>query len=276
MSIVFMTGSHPRHSFMARAIARSGRLAGVVFERRENHLPAPPAGLPEATRALFVRHFAGRAASEARFFGTETSEGHDGLPGVEVLNVELTDLNGPRTWAFLDRLAPDLLLSYGVHKLTPETLSHAPGLRWNIHGGLSPWYRGVTTHFWPSYMLEPQMTGMTVHELTEAIDGGDVIHQTAAELVRDDGIHDLACRAVMGLAAEMPELARRALDGRVAAPRRQTTTGRIWRSTDWRPAHLHPIYDHYGNRIVDRFLDGEFGGEAPRLVRQFDATSAAA
>jgi hypothetical protein len=33
--------------------------------------------------------------------------------------------------------------------------------RWNIHGGLSPWYRGAITHFWPSYMLEPQLTGMS-------------------------------------------------------------------------------------------------------------------
>jgi len=276
MSIVFMTGSHPRHFFMARAIVRSGHLAGVVFERRETHRPAPPSGLAEATRALFLRHFADRAASETRFFGGETSERNESLPGVEILNVELEELNGPKTWSFLARHKPALLLSYGVHKLTPETLSHEPGLRWNLHGGLSPWYRGVTTHFWPSYMLEPQMTGMTVHELTEAIDGGDVVHQSVAELVRGDGLHDLACRAVMGLAAEMPELARRALAGRVAAPRRQTTTGKIWRSADWRPAHLHPIYDHYGNRIVDRYLDGEFGGETPSLVRQFEPRSAAA
>lgn len=52
-------------------------------------------------------------------------------------------------------------------------------------------------------------------------------------------------------------------------PRAQETSGRIWRSVDWRPAHLHLIYEVYQNRIVDRQLRGELGGKMPTLVRQF-------
>ena len=118
-------------------------------------------------------------------------------------------------------------------------------------------------------MLEPQMTGMTIHETTDAIDGGEIIHQNAAELMRGDGIHDLACRAVAGMAGELPELLRVFATGQLRPPVRQKTTGRIWRSSDWRPEHLHLIYDFYGNRIVDRFLDGEFAGKSPHLTRQF-------
>ena len=53
-----------------------------------------------------------------------------------------------------------------------------------------------TTHFWPSYFLEPQMTGMTIHDLTQDIDGGNIIHQNSVSLVKGDSLHDLACRAV--------------------------------------------------------------------------------
>ena len=35
----------------------------------------------------------------------------------------------------------------------------------------------------PSYMLEPQMTGMTLHETTEHLDAGGIVHQTGVELV---------------------------------------------------------------------------------------------
>lgn len=267
MRVVFLTGSHPRHLFMARAVARSHRLTGLVIEEREDHIPEPPADLAPATRTLFQRHFADRADAEARFFAARTSE--DALAGIETLRVSAEALNGPTVWAFLDRHRPDLLLSYGIHKLTPETLAHAKGRCWNIHGGLSPWYRGVITHFWPSYLLEPQMTGMTIHETTEAIDGGAIVHQSAAALVRGDGIHDLACRAVAGLAEELPELIRRLDEGLLEPPVRQKSSGRIWRSEDWRPAHLHLIYDFYDNRIVDRFLDGAFASRSPRLIRQF-------
>lgn len=267
MNIVFLTGDHPRHRFVARALARTGRLKAMVVETREAHVPEPPAHLPADTRALFIRHFAERETAEMRFFGAPVSP--DPLAGIETLTIAREELNGPKTWSLIERLQPDLLLSYGVHKLTPETLAHAPARRWNIHGGLSPWYRGVITHFWPSYFLQPQMTGMTVHETTEAIDGGDVIHQCCAELVRGDGVHDLACRAVTALVAELPELMERLARGETKPPVRPVTSGRIWRQADWVPAHLHPVYDFYQNRIVDRCLDGEFGALAPKLVRQF-------
>jgi methionyl-tRNA formyltransferase len=262
LGILFITGDHPRHSYISRCIAKSNLLHGMIIERREAFIPEPLADLSEATRNLFVRHFDGRARAEERFFpGPE-------LPsGVETLVVDPSELNTSKVWDFIDRIAPDLLMSYGVHKLGEETLSHAKGRRWNIHGGLSPWYRGTITHFWPSYFLEPQMTGMTVHTLTQAIDGGEVVHQVAAGLVRGDGIHDLACRAVLALGQELPELAARGVHGTFKPPAVQTTTGRIWRASDWRPEHLRLIYDVYGDRIVDAYLDGEFSKRDPKLIR---------
>lgn len=262
MGILFITGNQPRHSYVARCIAKSNLLSGLVIERREAFIPDPPAGLKEHIHDLFVRHFAGRASSEAKFFSD-----FELPPGIKTLIVDRDDLNTAKVWEFVDRINPDLLLSYGVHKLTEETLAHAKGRRWNIHGGLSPWYRGTITHFWPSYFLEPQMTGMTVHTLTQTIDGGEIIHQAAAKLVRGDGIHDLACRAVVELGGELPELVTGGVRGTFGVPTVQNTNGRIWRAADWRPEHLKPIYDIYQDKIVDAYLDGEFAQREPKLVR---------
>jgi len=263
MRIVFLTGSHPRHAYMARALSKTGQLVGLVIEQREAFVPEPPPGLKPGTAALFRRHFGDRDATEARHFGAAA------LPEVARRNVELAELNTAATVDFINRLQPDLVFSYGVHKLTSEMLASLDAkLKWNIHGGLSPWYRGVITHFWPSYFLEPQMTGMTVHELTQDIDGGSLIHQSVAKLVSRDGIHDLACRAVLSLGEELPDLAAVVKSGRLLAPHQQKTTGRIWRSIDWRPEHLHPIYDHHENRIVDLYLEGAFEQKAPKIFRQ--------
>ena len=264
MNIVFLTGSHPRHAYMARAIASTGALAGLVVEQRENFLPATPVDLPSDTSSLFQHHFAGRDQAELKHFGNVE------WPDVPRLDVSMTTLNSEPTVDFVNALQPTLLLSYGVHKLTPQSLeSIACVIKWNIHGGLSPWYRGVTTHYWPSYMLEPQMTGMTVHLLTNDIDGGDLIHQSLAELVRGDGVHDTACRAVLSLCDDMKLLMEVVASGNIRTPVRQTTTGRIWRSVDWRPTHLHSVYELYGNQVVDRYLNGELGKAEPKIVRQF-------
>ena len=84
MGILFMGGSHPRHAYIARQIAKSTLLSGLIIERREAFIPDPPPGLNQHLADLFVRHFAGRAAAESRFFSNPE------LP----LGVEPSDLRG--------------------------------------------------------------------------------------------------------------------------------------------------------------------------------------
>lgn len=263
MKIIFLTGSHTRHAYMARCFAQSGYLAGLVIEERESSLPEPPEGLKHDTKQLFIKHFKERLLAEEKFF-TNTL-----LPDVPLFNTTIDKLNSDATLSFINKLSPDIIVSYGVHKLSSALLANITALcKWNIHGGLSPWYRGVTTHFWPSYFLEPQMTGMTMHQLTDDIDGGGIIHQTAAELVRGDGIHDLSCRAVISLGQNIPALFDKIASSNNIQTKEQTTTGRIWRSKDWRPEHLHLVYDYYENRIVDHYLNGLFANYNAELFTQ--------
>jgi len=261
MKIVFFTGNHPRHAFIAQTLASTGYLAAVIQETRESFLPTPPADLAEDLKDLFTHHFKQRDACEAKHFGGAT------WPDVPTLSVETEDINGAEVQAFLKDHDPDLLLSYGCHMLSDETLACVKGERWNIHGGLSPWYKGAITHFWPSYLLEPQQTGMTVHNLTNQLDAGDVVHQAAAEMVRGDGLHDVACRAVASLARDLPQLVGNLAEGRSFTKKAHKTSGKLWPSRDWQPEHLRVIYEVYGDRIVDAYLDGKFDQRPPILFR---------
>ncbi len=263
MKIIFITGSHPRHKFIARCVFETGHKGAIICDDRGTHVPAPPEGLDPDTEKLFIHHFAERETAEQRFFG-------DALwPQVPVHKVQPEKLNSPAIHELLQAEQPDLLLTYGCHKLTNETLACVKGQRWNCHGGLSPWYKGAVTHFWPSYMLEPQMTGMTVHNLTAELDAGAVVHQCTADLIRGDGVHALACRAVAKLGEELPVLLKKLADGEPIEKKQHTTSGKLWPGRDWRPEHLHLIYTVYKDRIVDHYLDGKFDHHTPKLHRQF-------
>ena len=257
--IVAITGDHPRHTYLVGRLAASGLLSGWVREVREAFVPEPPAGLPDRTADLFRLHFRRREEAEARHFGGAAAE-------AETLEVARADLNAEATVRWIVARRPRLVLSYGCHKLGRTMRETVGGTFWNTHGGLSPDYRGVTTHFWPSFLLEPQMTGVTLHETTDALDGGAVIHQAGAPLVRGDGLHDLAARTVKAYADTLPGLLATALDGELPAGRPQTGTGKLWHSTDWRPEHLHPVYETWEDRVVDAALDGRIAGRAPALV----------
>lgn len=262
MRVVFLTGDHRRHAYMARCIDAAGMLKALVIEKREPALPVIRTSGRSDIDRLTAMHFERRADAERRAFGGAV------MPEVPTLHISRDELNSSRTADFISRHSPDIVLSYGVHKLSSSLLDAMPTKRrWNIHGGLSPRYRGAITHFWPSYMLEPQMTGMTVHELTPALDGGAIVHQSIAELARGDGLHDLACRAVMSLGSEIGSLLALAKVKDIR-PVPQKSSGKLWLAADWRPEHLRSIYDLYGDRIVDRYLDGEFKRRDPELIRQ--------
>lgn len=265
MKIVFLTGNQPRHLYLARALSEAGMLTRLVMEEREEFVPDPPSDLEASLSTLWRRHFEGRAEAESKHFGQPRLE----LEPEFCLKVQREALNGPQVAGFVREAGADLAISYGVHFLNRETLDQFPKTRWNLHGGLSPWYRGVITLFWPSYMLEPQMTGMTVHHLTQALDGGPIVHHVPAPLVRGDGVHDLACRAVKSAAEELPELARRLEAGTLKEPVKQKSSGKLWVSRDWRPEHLLPVYEMFGDRVVDAYLDGKLQQRQPDLVRQF-------
>lgn len=262
MSIVAITGDHPRHAHVVRCLAGTGLLKGWVIERREAFVPELPAGLTPGLADLFRRHFSLRDAAERQFFGDTLGTGAD----IPTLEVTLDNLNGADTVAFLKQHASALVLSYGCHKLSAAVRAAVPARFWNTHGGLSPEYRGVITHFWPSYFLEPQMTGMTLHETTDHIDGGAILHQTAAQMVRGDGLHWLAARTVHDygheLARRLAGLDFEALPKGVA----QKTSGRVFRGADWRPEHLRLIYEVHEDRMVDAVLDGRVEGRTPEIV----------
>jgi methionyl-tRNA formyltransferase len=127
-----------------------------------------------------------------------------------------------------------------------------------VHGGLSPWYRGAITHFWPSYMLEPEYTGMTLHELTSNIDGGNIIHQTISELNSNDGIHQNACRVVKAFSDELPALLNNNLkQNKKINSIKQVSTGRIWTKKMWSPLNLKIIYDLYNDQINKYCLENK-------------------
>lgn len=263
MKIVFITGNHPRHAYIARAIASTGLLDTVIIEQREAFQPSAPDNIPHDLSVLFSHHFNERDRVESLFFDKVR------WPNVNLLDITIDQLNSSKIRTLLTQIKPGLLLTYGCHMLNDETLNCVQGEKWNCHGGLSPWYRGATTHFWPSYMLEPQMTGMTVHDLTSALDAGDVVHQCASDLIRGDSLHMLAARSVIKLGEELPRLIHLLSEKGQIIKKRHTTQGALWPAAKWRPEHLRVIYQLYSDKIVDAYLDGELINKQPTLYRQF-------
>ncbi|AGB42114.1 methionyl-tRNA formyltransferase [Halobacteroides halobius DSM 5150] len=266
MKVLLLTGSHCRHLYLAKKLLESNFLTGLLIEKREEFIPQPPKGLDEIDHNNFIRHFEGRAEAERSIFGRiDDSEFH----GISKIKINQQKLNSDKVKKWIKKQNPDIVLTYGVHIINDDLLAEFPDYSWNVHGGLSPWYRGCITLFWPFYFLQPNWAGMTIHYLSSELDGGEIVHHSRPELKYGDGIHDVGARAVVQVADDLVKILGLLKKGEKLPKESQKSTGKLFLARDWKLEHLRLIYNTFDNNIVDYYLDGKFNPEAPQLVKAF-------
>jgi methionyl-tRNA formyltransferase len=68
--------------------------------------------------------------------------------------------------ALADRLQPDVIAVFGTSLIRGPLLSKGRLGIFNLHGGLSPQYRGADCTFWALYNGEPDRLACTLHRST--------------------------------------------------------------------------------------------------------------
>ncbi len=99
--------------------------------------------------------------------------------------VRMGDLNLLRQ----DELAPcldaDVFVVFGASFIKGWLCDHLVERgAFNIHMGLSPYYRGSSCNFWAMYDARPHMVGATIHQLSSGLDSGPMLFHA---LPRYDG-----------------------------------------------------------------------------------------
>ena len=159
---------------------------------------------------------------------------------------------------------------FGPDMIKEPILSNLPQVKMNLHLGLSPWYKGSATLFWPFYFLQPQYAGITLHNISEKPDQGDIFHQSTPKLSLGDGIHDVAAKAVIQAREDVIKMVLKFNKNGQLKFTQQRTTGRVWRTIDFQPAHLRVIYNLFNNDIVDYYLNGVFPEDLPKLISRLE------
>jgi len=94
----------------------------------------------------------------------------------------------------IDKLSPDIIVLAGFMRiLTPAFVQHYQGKLLNIHPSLLPKYQGLNTHQ-RSIDAGDKEHGVSVHFVTEELDGGPVILQAKVPIFDGDTSDDLAAR----------------------------------------------------------------------------------
>ena len=96
--------------------------------------------------------------------------------------------------AKIDIFKPDVIVLAGFMRiLTPDFVQHYQGKLVNIHPSLLPKYQGLNTHQ-RAIDAGDKEHGVSVHFVTEELDGGPVILQAKVPVFEGDNSDDLAAR----------------------------------------------------------------------------------
>jgi hypothetical protein len=229
LSLLILCGRSPRHLYVANALCRAGRPLAIVQEtggewslQKSLRKLRPDKLWRKAWRWLRDRRRY-KGGGEARFFfGVETPR----LDRPELVR-EVPHINHPEVLRLAQKLQPDLICVFGTSLIRGGLLQEGRLGMVNLHGGLSPDYRGADCTFWALYNGEPENVGCTLHFINSGIDTGELIAHVRPAVLEGDTELPLFWRAVKDSAAIYAEFVSRLAAGeRFGA--RQSGKGRLY------------------------------------------------
>jgi hypothetical protein len=237
LSVMVLCGPSARHVYFANALASTGRVAAIVQEagthwtaKKVMNALRPDDLFRKTWRWIRDRKRYAGGKEAAFFFGDREPLL---LQGPRLLAV--TNINDPSVVRLADELSPDLIAVFGTSLIRGDLLERGRLGLINLHGGLSPQYRGADCTFWALYNGEPDQVGCTLHFIDRGIDTGRIVAHICPAVREGDDELTLFWRAVRDSAEVFKEVLDRIEAGQqFGQPQRDK--GRLYRVRDrgWR------------------------------------------
>lgn len=263
MKLLLFSGTHSRHLFVNREILKYFDEALIIVMERESVLPQTPNNLCTHDKNLFEIHFKNRNLVELEKYGK--LDPREIFYGKNAIYIKSNELNTKKIALEINNFQADFCFIFGVDIIKSPIIELLPENKINLHLGLSPWYKGGATLYWPFFHLEPQFCGATFHQINSNPDAGEIIHQCVPKLVKGDKIHEVGANCVLQAVDDIPRIINfwqinKKFNGKI-----QKTTGRNWRGIDFHASQLRVIYDLFDDKIVDYYLKGDLKQNVPNI-----------
>lgn len=198
-SILILCGSSPRHMYVANKLAEAGEVIAIVQETGSHW------SLQKVVKLLFKPDIFFRKVwrwlrDRKRYTGNKEQQFFFGDDPAAFdhpeLIVNVPHINHPDVVQLAERAQPDVIAVFGTSLIKNELLNMGKYGIVNLHGGLSPQYRGADCTFWALYHGEPDQVGCTLHFINKGIDTGKLIAHVCPQVKADDDELTLFWRAV--------------------------------------------------------------------------------
>jgi phosphoribosylglycinamide formyltransferase-1 len=243
--ILLIRANELRHKALSAVIKNSGHKVYEVIEIKQSEV---------AVNTEIESHFELRKQVELDFFSDLVHESNR----KKIKQIKCLDVNTNDTIEYAKSLEVDLVITFGCSILKDPWLEFFQKRILGIHLGLSPYYRGSGTNFFPFVNNELGAVGYTLMNLNEGVDTGDIIHQSYANMIHGDSIHTIGTRLMRKMFSDILKITllknlEFEFDSAVKQPYIEDC--KIYRKRDFNSINLELALKNISNQSIIRFLE---------------------
>lgn len=249
MRVVILTADSLRHVCFRKALSIDQEINVVktFCESKERSFNS------NFSSMLQKRHIDARTRSERDFFEpfvkmTPDYSNHKNIGDGDINNEEIIEE--------IYNLKPDLIIAYGCSIVRGQLLERFQHKIINIHLGLSPYYRGSGTNFFPFVNGELEYVGVTFMFMDSGIDTGEIIHQIRADFFEGDTIHSINNRLIWKMIYETIHIIKVFQKNLSLCSEKIDchSAGRLYRKADFTDNSILKVIDNFNRGIVEKYL----------------------
>lgn len=269
LRVMVLCGRSPRHLYVANALCQAAEVVAIV---QENGAEFSWKKLAKKLRPdNFARKVWRWLRDRRRYIGNREGQFFFGDQPAHLDHPELVrefpHINHPDVVKLARELQPDMLCVFGTSLIRGDLLKEGKLGIANLHGGLSPEYRGADCTFWALYNGEPEKVGCTLHWIDAGIDTGRLIAHVSPRIEADDDELRLFWRSVQTSAEAYAQFLVRTASGERFG-QSQLHKGRLYQVKQRGLRHEHLVAQRLNAGLLHNLkLDDRitwFPGEAPQ------------
>lgn len=252
--IVILTGSELRHTYFRKFIALSKEIEVInsYCEGVEKSLRAMVK--KEKANDLRSQHLTAKEQSEADFFGLFIDHTVDHSNPIFLPRGEINSLKYTQK---IVKSNPQLVVAYSCSLIREPLLSAFKNCFLNVHLGLSPYYRGGGTNYWPLVNEEPEYVGATFMYIDAGIDTGEIIHQIRPKVSWGDTPVQIGNRLIIEVSRVYRNIINNFYHLEKMPQLPKPATEKIYKNKEFSEESVVKLYDNFKAGLIQKYLAEE-------------------
>ena len=245
--ILLVRKNELRHKALSAVLNNGGHDVYEVIETKIQHNEV-------AVNSVVEAHFQSRRQVELDFFFDLVQQSNL----KKTKQIKCSDINTNDIIEHAKSLEVDLVITFGCSILKDPWLEFFQNRILGIHLGISPYYRGSGTNFFPFVNNDLGAVGYTLMNLNKGIDTGDIIHQSYASMIHEDSIHTIGTRLMRKMFSDILKITlfkSLKFEFDLAVKQPYIEDCKIYRKRDFNSINLELALKNISNQSIISFLE---------------------